>query len=93
MQSWLAFFGATEAHRRDQLSNPLRGRGSKLEDFMKLFIGFLVAFGIGAFCRWCRIPSPAPQAIQGSLLVLMMSVGYIAAGQIIHLLQLHLTVR
>jgi XapX domain-containing protein len=60
---------------------------------MKLFIGFLVAFGIGAFCRSCRIPSPAPQAIQGSLLVLMMSIGYIVAGRIIDLLQFHPTLR
>jgi XapX domain-containing protein len=62
-----------------------------LEELVKLFIGFLVAFGIGAFCRWCRIPSPAPQAIPGALLVLMMSVGYIVAGRIIDLLQFHPT--
>jgi XapX domain-containing protein len=60
---------------------------------MKLVIGFLVAFGIGAFCRSFRIPSPAPQAIVGSLLVLMMSVGYMVAGQIIDLLHFHLTLR
>jgi XapX domain-containing protein len=52
-------------------------------------IGFLVAFGIGAFCRSCRIPSPAPQAIVGSLLVVTMSIGYIVAGKIIDLLQFH----
>jgi XapX domain-containing protein len=56
---------------------------------MRLLIGFLVAFGIGAFCRSCRIPSPAPQAIVGSLLVVTMSIGYIAAGQIFDLLQIH----
>jgi XapX domain-containing protein len=60
---------------------------------MRLIIGFLVAFGIGAFCRSCRIPSPAPQALVGSLLVVMMSVGYIVANQIIALLQVHLTLR
>jgi XapX domain-containing protein len=60
---------------------------------MRLFIGFLVAFGIGAFCRLCRIPSPAPQAIVGSLLVLMMSIGYIVAGHFIDLLQVHIALR
>ena len=57
---------------------------------MKLLIGFLVAFGVGAFCRLCRIPSPAPQAIVGSLLILAMSSGYLVAGQLIDLLQFHL---
>jgi XapX domain-containing protein len=60
---------------------------------MRLVIGFLVALGIGAFCRSCKIPSPAPQAILGSLLVLTMSIGYIAAGRIIDLLQFHTTLR
>ena len=48
---------------------------------MKLLLGFLVAFGIGAFCRLARIPSPAPQAILGSMLVVTMSVGYVVTGQ------------
>ena len=60
---------------------------------MKVLLGFLVAFGIGAFCRLTKIPSPAPQAILGSMLVVSMSVGYIVAGQIIHLLQFHISLR
>ncbi len=60
---------------------------------MKVLLGFLVAFGIGAFCRSCKIPSPAPQAILGSLLVLMMSIGYLVTGQIIDLLHFHITLR
>ena len=50
---------------------------------MKLLLGFLVALGIGAFCRLLRIPSPAPQAILGSMLVVTMSVGYVVTGQVI----------
>jgi XapX domain-containing protein len=50
---------------------------------MKLLAGFLLAFGIGAFCRLIRVPSPAPQAIVGSLLVVTMSVGYVTAGRMI----------
>ena len=50
---------------------------------MKLLIGFSVAFGIGAFCRLMNVPSPAPQAIMGSFLVVTMSVGYVTAGQVI----------
>jgi XapX domain-containing protein len=49
---------------------------------MKLLLGFVVAFGIGAFCRLARIPSPAPQAILGSMLVVKMSVGYVVTGHV-----------
>jgi XapX domain-containing protein len=44
---------------------------------MKLLLGFLLAFTIGAVCRLARIPSPAPQAIVGALLVASMSTGYV----------------
>jgi len=43
---------------------------------MRIAIGFLLAFLIGAGCRFFRIPSPAPNAILGALLVVAMSVGY-----------------
>jgi XapX domain-containing protein len=46
---------------------------------MRLILGVALAFAIGAFCRLVRIPSPAPNALLGSLLVVAMSVGYIAA--------------
>jgi XapX domain-containing protein len=46
---------------------------------MKIILGFVLAFAIGAVCRLARIPSPAPNALLGSLLVVAMSVGYIAA--------------
>jgi XapX domain-containing protein len=48
---------------------------------MRLILGFVLAFAIGAVCRLARIPSPAPNALIGSLLVVSMSVGYIAAGR------------
>jgi XapX domain-containing protein len=44
---------------------------------MRLILGFVLAFAIGAACRVARIPSPAPNALVGSLLVVAMSVGYI----------------
>jgi len=44
---------------------------------MRLIFGFLLAFGIGAVCRLARIPSPAPNAIVGALLVVSMSTGYV----------------
>jgi XapX domain-containing protein len=48
---------------------------------MRLILGFALAFAIGAVCRLARIPSPAPNALLGSLLVVAMSVGYIAVGR------------
>jgi XapX domain-containing protein len=51
---------------------------------MKILLGFLLAFGIGAVCRFAGIPSPAPNAIIGSLLVVSMSLGYVTAGQYLH---------
>jgi XapX domain-containing protein len=51
---------------------------------MKIVLGFLLAFGIGAICRFAGIPSPAPNAILGSLLVVSMSFGYVAAGRYLH---------
>jgi XapX domain-containing protein len=46
---------------------------------MRIILGFALAFIIGVVCRVARIPSPAPQALIGSLLVVTMSLGYITA--------------
>jgi XapX domain-containing protein len=48
---------------------------------MKILIAFVVAFAIGAASRWTRVPSLAPQAIVGSLLIVAMSTGWIAADR------------
>jgi XapX domain-containing protein len=48
---------------------------------MRLIFGFVLAFAIGAACCLARIPSPAPNALLGSLLVVAMSTGYIVAEQ------------
>jgi XapX domain-containing protein len=47
---------------------------------MKILPGFLLAFGIGAVCRFAGIHSLAPNAILGSLLVVSMSLGYVTSG-------------
>jgi XapX domain-containing protein len=48
---------------------------------MTLFvIGLLLALGIGIGCRLLDIPLPAPPRIQGALLVLAMSVGFVAGN-------------
>jgi XapX domain-containing protein len=66
---------------------------SELNGSMKLLVGFLVAFAIGAFCRLTNIPSPAPRALLGSLLVVAMSLGYVVASRTIDLFQFHIALQ
>jgi XapX domain-containing protein len=46
-------------------------------------IGLLLALAIGAGCRWLDIPLPAPPRLQGALLVVAMSAGYLAGGYLV----------
>jgi XapX domain-containing protein len=48
---------------------------------MKSVIGLALAFVIGFACRAFGIPSPAPPLILGALLVMAMTVGYIATDR------------
>ncbi len=45
---------------------------------MKPLIGIVLAFALGFACRAFGIPSPAPPVILGALLVMTMTIGYIA---------------
>ncbi len=46
---------------------------------LKLFIGILIAFLIGAACRYFNLPVPAPPTIYGVLLIFAITLGYIVA--------------
>ena len=48
---------------------------------MKSMIGILLAFALGFSCRAFGIPSPAPPLVLGALLVMAMTVGYIAVDR------------
>ena len=50
---------------------------------MRIIIAFIVAFGIGAASRWTGVPSLAPQAIVGALLIVAMSTGYVSADRLL----------
>jgi XapX domain-containing protein len=41
-------------------------------------LGVVVALALGAFCRWIGIPVPAPPSIYGALLILAITLGYLA---------------
>jgi XapX domain-containing protein len=40
--------------------------------------GILVALAIGALVRWLKLPVPAPPTIYGALMVLGLTLGYLA---------------
>lgn len=43
---------------------------------MKLLLGMLISFGVGAFCRFFDIPVGSPPVLPGAMLVLSMTLGY-----------------
>jgi XapX domain-containing protein len=48
---------------------------------MKPLVGIVLAFILGFVCRAFGIPSPAPPLILGALLVVAMTIGYIAVDR------------
>jgi len=48
---------------------------------MKAVIGLVLAFAVGFACRAFGIPSPAPPMVLGALLVMAMTVAYIAVDR------------
>ena len=50
-------------------------------------IGLVVGLIIGAGCRFFDIPSPAPPRLIGALLLVAMTLGFIAAGQLLPVTQ------
>lgn len=46
---------------------------------MSEVLGLVLGLGIGSACRWFDIPVPAPPRIVGALLVVAMTLGFMAA--------------
>lgn len=45
---------------------------------MMSVLGLLLALGIGAGCRLLDVPLPAPPRLEGALLVVAMTLGFLA---------------
>ena len=45
---------------------------------MKVLLGLLIGFLLGAVCRWLEIPVPSPPKLLGALLVVATTLGYMA---------------
>ncbi len=50
---------------------------------IKLAIALILAFTIGAACHWVTIPVPAPTALEGGLLLLSMTAGYVLMDKVL----------
>ncbi len=49
----------------------------------KFIAGLLLGFAIGFGCCWLDIPVPAPPRLQGALLVVAMTAGFLAADRLL----------
>ena len=50
---------------------------------MKIVIGFILSFIIGAGCRYFDIPAASPPVIPGALIVLAMTLGYSSMDRVL----------
>ncbi len=48
---------------------------------LRLVFGYLLALSIGIICRLTVIPLPAPPALVGALVVVSMTLGYVATDK------------
>jgi XapX domain-containing protein len=49
----------------------------------RLLVAYVLAFGVGMFCKYFEIPAPAPPVIPGALLVVAMTFGYVVGDRIL----------
>lgn len=49
---------------------------------MKIALGLLLGVAIGVICRLASLPLPAPPVLTGALLVVSMTLGYIAVDRL-----------
>ena len=48
---------------------------------VKLAIGLVLGFLIGAGCRWFDVPAPSPPTLLGACLVVSVTLGYVTVDQ------------
>ena len=52
---------------------------------VKIFLGLLLGVAIGVVCRLVALPLPAPPLLTGALLVVAMTLGYMAMDHVANL--------
>ncbi len=85
--SHAGLFDLTTARGRLWHSCGVRGRSRALvfrrEQIVKIAIGFVFSFIIGAGCRYFDIPAASPPVIPGALIVLAMTLGYTSMDRVL----------
>jgi XapX domain-containing protein len=49
----------------------------------RLLVAYVLAFGVGMFCKYFEIPAPAPPVVPGALLVVAMTFGYVVGDKVL----------
>ena len=52
---------------------------------VKIFLGLLLGVAIGVVCRLVALPLPAPPVLTGAILVVSMTLGYMAMDHVANL--------
>jgi XapX domain-containing protein len=50
---------------------------------IKMFVGIILGLLIGAGCRWFDIPVPSPPKLAGALLIVAITLGYMATDKLV----------
>lgn len=50
---------------------------------LQSFAGVALGLAVGAFCRGFEIPSPAPPHIIGAVILIAMTLGFLAGGWVV----------
>ena len=50
---------------------------------LKMIVGIFLGLLIGAGCRWFDIPVPSPPKLAGALLIVAMTLGYMATDKLV----------
>jgi XapX domain-containing protein len=52
-------------------------------EMLRIAIGLIVGFLVGAGCRWFNVPAPSPPTLWGAFLVVSMTIGYTVVDRMI----------
>ena len=50
---------------------------------VKMTVGLVLGFLIGAGCRWFDVPAPSPPTLLGACLVVSMTAGYVVIDRVL----------
>jgi len=57
--------------------------GWRAATVLRMAIGLILGFLIGAGCRWFDVPAPSPPTLLGACLVVSMTLGYLVVDRLV----------